>query len=205
SAGGFSNVDFFQTDATFTNYNTFGGARRLDVTTTVGNLGAGSMNGRGIFRQVEQNGLFTGTSFLQPTWQASADVRQPAWLRKPENALSLGGFAHRRVAQQVFVDRGYGGQLAFTRTLAPRAHASAAYRFEITRVEASDVYFCVNYGVCDNPTVSSLRLHQKLNPLQFSASIDRSDIPFSPTKGCLARIDLEHASGVTVSDYRHNR
>jgi outer membrane protein insertion porin family/translocation and assembly module TamA len=171
----------------------------------VGNLGAGAMNGRGIFRQVDQNGLFSGTSFLQPTWQASADVRQPAWLRKPENQLAFGAFAHRRAAPAVYIDRGYGGQTSFTRVLAPRASASAAYRFEITRVEASDVYFCVNYAVCDTATVSQLQLHHKLSPLQLSASIDRTDIPFSPTKGYLARIDLEHASSLTVSDYRYNR
>jgi outer membrane protein assembly factor BamA len=105
----------------------------------------------------------------------------------------------------VYIDKGYGGQLAFTRTLAPRASASTAYRFEMTRVEASDVYFCVNYGVCDIPTVASLRLHQRLSPLLASASIDRSDVPFSPTKGYIARVDLEHASRATVSDYRFNR
>ena len=36
-------------------------------------------------------------------------------------------------------------------------------------------------------------------------SIDRSDQAFSPTKGYVARVDLEHASGVTLSDYRYNR
>lgn len=203
-AGGFNNIDFFQTDGRYTNYNTFGGARRLDGAGTVGNLGATPLNGRGIFRKASDDFFETG-AFMQPTWQVSADVKQPAWLRKPENALSLGGFAHRRAAPSVYIDRGYGGQLAFTRALASRASASAAYRFEITRVEASEVYFCVNYGVCDNPTVSSLRLHQRLSPLQLSASIDRSDIPFSPTKGFIGRVDLEHASSVTVSDYRFNR
>ena len=68
----------------------------------------------------------------------------------------------------------------------------------MTRVEAGDVYFCVNYGVCDLETIGSLRRHQRMSPIQISASIDRSDIPFSPTKGYIARIDLEHASGATV-------
>jgi outer membrane protein assembly factor BamA len=202
---GFSNIDFFQTRGTFTNYNTFGGARRLDVTTTVGNLGATSMNGRGLFRQIDVGSPFTGESFLQPTWQVSADVRQPSWLRKPENQLAFGIFAHRRAAPAVYIDRGYGSQLSFTRVLGPRASASAAYRFEITRVEASDVYFCVNYAVCDTATVDQLQLHHKLSPLQLSAAIDRTDIPFSPTKGYLARVDIEHASSVTMSDYRYNR
>lgn len=203
-AAGFNTIDFVQGDGHFTNYNTFGGARRLDVTGTVGNLGVGSLGGHFIFRRPNRD-LLNNEAFQAPTWQVSADVKQPAWLRKPENALSLGGFAHRRAAPAVYIDRGYGGQLAFTRTLAPRASASLGYRFEVTRVEASDVYFCVNYGVCDQGTVESLRLHQRLSPVILSASVDRSDIPFSPTKGYIARVDLEHASRLTVSDYRFNR
>jgi len=203
-AGGLNNIDFFQTDGKYTNYNTFGGARRFDLAGIIGNLGASALNGRGFFRRATDDFTDLGT-FTQPTWQVSADVKQPSWLRKPENAISVGGFAHRRAAPAVYIDRGYGGQLAFTRSLAPRASASGAYRFEITRVEAGDVYFCVNYGVCDAPTVASLRLHQRLSPLQLSASIDRSDVTFSPTKGYIARADLEHASSVTISDYRFNR
>ena len=203
-AGGFNNIDFVQMDGRYTNYNTFGGARRFDITGAIGNLGASSLAGRGFFRQPRED-LFDGGSFTLPTWQISADVKQPAWLQKPENAISVGAFAHRRAAPAVYIDRGYGGQLSFTRTLAPRATASAAYKFEITRVEASDVYFCVNYGVCDGATIATLRRHQRMNPLAISGSIDRSDQPFSPTKGYLARVDLEHASGVTLSDYRFNR
>jgi len=202
-AGGFNTLEYIQTDGRFTNYNTFGGARRLDVTGTIGNLGARPLS-IDLFNRVRAD-FSDRTAFTQPTWQVSADVKQPAWLQKPENALSLGGFAHRRATPAVYIDRGYGGQLAFTRTLAPRATASSAYRFEITRVQASDVYFCVNYGVCDVPTVTSLGLHQRLSPLEFSANIDRTDIPFSPTKGFIARADLEHASSITVSDYRYNR
>lgn len=203
-AGGFNNIDFVQFDGRYTNYNTFGGARRLDITGAIGNIGARSLAGRGIFRQPSAS-LFDQGVFELPTWQVSAEVKQPAWLQKPENAISIGGFAHRRAAPAVYIDRGYGGQLAFTRTLAPRATASSAYKFEITRVEASDVYFCVNYGVCDDATIATLRRHQRLNPFAISGSIDRSDIPFSPTKGYIARVDLEHASGVTLSDYRFNR
>lgn len=203
-AGGFNNIDFVQLDGRYTNYNTFGGARRFNVTGAIANLGAGALAGRGFFRQPRED-LFDGGSFQLPTWQVSADVTQPAWLQKPENAISIGAFAHRRAAPAVYIDKGYGGQLSFTRTLAPRATASAAYKFEVTRVEASDVYFCVNYGVCDQPTITTLRQHQRMNPLQISGSIDRTDQPFSPTKGYLARVDLEHASGVTLSDYRFNR
>jgi outer membrane protein assembly factor BamA len=205
-AMGFTNVDFVQGDARFTHYNMFGGARRLDLSGTLGNLGAGALNGRGLFREMPRHPFFgSNREFSQPTWSVSADLKQPAWLRRPENALSAGVFAHRRAAPAVYIDRGYGSQLSFTRTLAPRASASGTYRFEITRVEASDVYYCANYGVCDGLTVASLRRNRKLSPVLLSASIDRSDRPFSPTKGFIARVDLDHASGITASDYRYNR
>ena len=103
------------------------------------------------------------------------------------------------------IDFGYGGQATFTHVITMRAPASLNYRYEINRVEASDVYFCVNYGVCDTLTIGSLRSHQSLSPLSFTAFIDRSDVPFSPTKGYIARVDVEHASSVTLSDYRYNR
>src|SRR5258705_10603767 len=117
----------------------------------------------------------------------------------------MGPSRPRRATQAVYIDRGYGGQLSFTRPLVPPAPASTAYRFEVTRVEAGDVYYCINYGVCDNATIETLRLHQTLSPLDLSGSIDRTDIPFSPTKGYIARVDLESASSWTGSDFRYNR
>jgi outer membrane protein insertion porin family len=203
--GGFNNVDFFQLEARYTNFNVFGGARRLDVTASAGNLGARQLNGKGIFRDVLS---ITGTNspdFLQPTWDASVDFRQPAFMRKPENALGLGVFGHRRSVPGIYIDRGYGASAVFTRTLQERMPLSATYRYEITRVEASDVYFCIAYGVCDAPTLSALRSHQSLSPILVTFLANRSDQPFSPTKGYMAEVDLEHASAFTASDYRYNR
>jgi outer membrane protein assembly factor BamA len=54
-------------------------------------------------------------------------------------------------------------------------------------------------------TIAGLRSHQSLSPLSLTGFIDRSDIPFSPTKGYVARLDFEHASSVTMSEYRYNR
>jgi len=76
---------------------------------------------------------------------------------------------------------------------------------ELNRVHASDTYFCVNYGVCDTLTIGTLRTHQSLSPLTLTGFIDRSDSPFSPTKGYVGRVDFESASAYTYSDYRYNR
>jgi outer membrane protein insertion porin family/translocation and assembly module TamA len=155
---------------------------------------------------MEEAEFFTDpNAFLRPTWQFSTELKQPSFLRRPQDAVSVSAFTHRRAAPAVYIDRGYGGQLAFTRRFLPRANASTAYRFEITRVEASEVYYCVNYGVCDGRTINALQRHRRLSPLQVSASINRSDDVFSPTKGYVARFDIEHASRFSLSDFRYNR
>ena len=206
-SAGFNTVDYIQSEARYTSYNLFGGARRLELSATVGNLFASSMNGAGIFRQIAADTTITGNAraFLQPTWQTSASLVQPAFLQRPRNSLSFGAFAQRRAVPAVVIDRGYGGNVTFTRQLALRAPASLTYRFEVTRVEAGGPYFCVNFGVCDTTSIGALRTHQRLSPVTLQAQSDRSDQPLSPTRGYRARAELEHASQQTVSDYAYNR
>jgi outer membrane protein insertion porin family/translocation and assembly module TamA len=204
---GFNTVDFVQTEARYTAYNLFGGARRLELTGALGNLMASSLNGRGIFKRQSVDSLTTGNpnDFLQPTWQTSATLTQPAFLRRPRSSASIGVFAQRRAIPAVVIDRGYGGQTTVTQLLGYRAPASLTYRFEVTRVEANDPYFCVNFGVCDTTTISTLRSHQRLSPLILSAQADRTDQPLSPTRGYTARAEMETAGQWTVSDYAYNR
>ena len=203
--GGMDNVNFGQLEASYTAHNLLGGARRLDVTTSVGNLLASNLNGQPPFQDVTKTVIGPTDVFLQPTWGASIDFLQPSFMRRPANQAGFGIFAHRRSEPGIFIDRGYGAQATFTRQFASRAPGSFTYRYEVTRVEAGDVYFCVNYGVCDTTTISVLRSHQTLSPLTFTAFVDRSDQPFTPTKGYVARVDLQSATRYTLSDYRYNR
>ena len=204
-SGGFNTADFVQVDGTFRHYNLFGGARRLDLTGTVGNLFAAQLNNTSIFRNTleDVNGDERST-FEQPTWQASAQIRQP-WFQSPRNTLAFGVFAHRRALPNVFVDRGMGANLTFTREVAVRTPASATYQFALTRVEAGDLYFCVYYGVCDTTSIRAQRTRQRLSPVALTASVDRTNEAFSPSSGILGSVSLEHASGLTASDYRYNR
>ena len=203
---GLTNIDFGQFQAHYTSYNMLGGARRLDIDGTIGNLFASSLQGRGFFRDVDADvGDQPVGPYLEPTYSASIDFKQPAFLQRPKDAFGVGAFAHRAINPGVFIDRGYGGQATYTHTVTTRAPASLTYRYELNRVQAGDVYFCVNYGVCDTLTIGTLRGRQSLSPLTLTGFIDRSDQPFSPTKGYVARLDMEHASSLTVSDYRYNR
>ena len=206
-SAGFSTIDFLQTEGKFTNYNFLGDARRLDLHLVVSNLLAPALNGTGIFRDViADNGLPGDSSgiYLKPTYQASIDVTE-RWFRDPRNTIGFGLFSHRSSAPGIYVDKGYGASLSFTRNLAPRTPLSLVYRYELTQVQAGDVYFCVNYGVCERNTIGLLRNRNALSPVSLDYFMDRTDDVFNPTGGYTARADLEHASKLTLSDFRYNR
>lgn len=202
---GFTTADFVQTEGTFTHNYLAGRPLKLDASLTIGNLLAEQLTRSKVFADisniVEDNDL---GRYYAPTYQASLDLTR-RWFGSPRNTIGVGVFSHRRSSPGVLIDRGYGANATFTRTLANRVPLSVRYQFEQTSVDAGDVYFCVNYGVCDNSTINALRGNQKLSPLSFTLSIDRTDIPFSPTRGILARAEVEHASQYTASDFRYNR
>jgi outer membrane protein assembly factor BamA len=92
-----------------------------------------------------------------------------------------------------------------TRRLGDNIPATLAYRLEQTAVEAGDLYFCVNYGICDLPTVNVLQQRHSLSPASLGFFADRADSPIGPTQGWRARMDMEHASGFTASDFHYHR
>lgn len=202
---GFTTADFVQAEGTFTHNYLAGRPLKLDASLTIGNLLAEQLTRSKVFADisniVEDNDL---GRYYAPTYQASLDLTR-RWFGSPRNTIGVGVFSHRRSSPGVLIDRGYGANATFTRTLANRVPLSVRYQFEQTSVDAGDVYFCVNYGVCDNSTINALRGNQKLSPLSFTLSIDRTDVPFSPTRGILARAEVEHASKYTASDFRYNR
>ena len=207
-SGGFNTFDFVQVDGRFTHNNFFGGARRLTAVATLGNLFARQLNGStlgGLIRFEDVTADVTGDAdeFLRPTYNASIDLTQP-WLWSPQNSGGVGIFAYRRLAPGVFVERGEGANISFTRDVADRVPVSLAYRFELTGVAASDVYFCVNYGVCDLQTIAALRERQRIAPLVLTANVNRANDPLEPRRGYMSQVRLEHASAFTGSSFRYN-
>ncbi len=204
-AGGVSTADFGQVDADFTRYNFIGGARRLTVRGTVSNLLAGSLNGQGLFYDVTDGAADEQRqAFLRPTWSASVEVMQP-WVFSPRNQLGVSVFAHRRAVPGIVIERGSGASAALTRAFGPRTNSTLGYTYEVSRVEASDVYFCVSFGVCLAPTITALAAGNVLAPIASVTQVDATNDPFTPDRGYRARLDVEHASTLTGSDFRFNR
>lgn len=203
---GINTTEFGQVQATLTRFNWIGTARRVDLQATIANLLAPQLFDQGIFTSAVPRGV-TGdvrSAYLQPTWQLSLQVSQP-WLWSTRNALAASVFTQRRSIPGIVIDRGYGGQGTFTRRLARRTAASLTYRYEQTRVEAGELYFCVNFGICRLPQINALRGAHRLSPLWLSLTADCADDPLEPASGFTAHLDLEHAASYTASDFRYNR
>jgi outer membrane protein assembly factor BamA len=203
---GFNTVEFVQLDGRLVHYNFLGGGRRVEVRGTVGNLLAGQLNGSGIFRDVipDDMQLLDESEFLEPTWLASVDLLQPAF-RSAANAVGANVFAHRRIVPGIVIDEGFGSEVSLTRRFDHRTPASVSYRFEMTAIEAGQLYFCIYYGICDAATIETLRGRQRLSPLAVSFITDRGNHPIAATSGFRLRAEAEHASRATMSDFGHHR
>ncbi|MDQ6831539.1 MAG: BamA/TamA family outer membrane protein, partial [Gemmatimonadota bacterium] len=201
SSLGFNTIDFFQTEERFTQFNFFGGARRLELRGVIGNLGAPQLQNSRIFRKPDTRG---DNSYLQPTFELSADITQP-WFAGSNNSLGASAFAHRRSAAGIFVDNGFGTSATFTRQISDKVPLVANYRFEISKVSAGDVYFCQFFGVCEVGVIGALREAHRLSPVSLSFFADRSDDIFKPRAGFVTRAEIEHANSYTLSDYHYVR
>lgn len=206
-AGGVSTFDFAQVEASWTDYNFLGGARRITLRGALANLLAEQLEGTSVFLDVTELTRDTESAdpYLRPNWQVGAEFSQP-WFGSFRNTIGGSLFWRRRSAPGVYVDKGYGASATFTRDVSLRIPVSLTYQFEVTEFErAGDVYFCIIFGVCDAESVDAMRASQKLSPLVLTATADRGNDAFSPTAGYRASASLEHASAFTISDFRYNR
>ena len=204
-SGGFTTADFLQLEAELTRYHFFGGARRLTVRGTVSNLLARQLNGAGPFYDVTNGSIETERDpFLRATWAASVEFAQP-WFLGPSNQLGASIFTHRRSVPGVVTDNGAGATVAITRELGSRSNATLGYTWEASRINASDVYFCVSVGLCVSSAIDVVSERHPLAPVSIVAQMDRSNDPVAPHRGVRARLDFEHASAATGSDFAYNR
>ncbi|MEO8562231.1 MAG: BamA/TamA family outer membrane protein [bacterium] len=201
---GFNTIDFGQ-GALELRHTALGAGRSLRLRAVAGNLLAEQLNGRAIFQRVApRDATYDVSAFLRPTYQASLTLTQP-WIAGARTSASLSAFAGRRSLVGVAIDEDVGVSLGVVRELGVKVPIGVNYRLESTRVQASAVYFCAGYGICDAPTIAALGRTQRLAPIGASAWIDRSDDLDVPTTGYTAVIDAEHASRATGSTFAHDR
>ena len=197
TGAGWSTAECVNTEGRWSSRNFFGGARRLMLRGRVSNLFTSTFEddlcgqaGSGVYGRVN--------------WTASADFTQP-WIFSPRNSLAVGVSFERQSLQDVFVRRGLGLNLALTRRLGRTTSLTLSYRPQVGSLDAAEIFFCMNFLVCDPGDIDILQSTNWLSPVALTFSRDQRDQPFAPTLGYNVVADLETASAWTGSDFSYER
>lgn len=194
-------VSCFGAQLRFTNRNFFGNARVLELTGGVSNLLASELQGRFPCYEVSPREVYQQTAF-----NLSAQLRQPYFI-SGKNNLTLTFFFRRQIVPDLFVLQSVGGDLRLSRRLQRRMSITLGYGPTFTGFadESADIYFCVNFGVCDPSDIQTLQDPQWLSPVSLSWRWDKTNAAFAPTGGFYTDIAAERAGQLTLSDYRYIR
>ena len=197
AGAGLSTAECLSTEARWTARNFIGGARRLQVRGRLSNVLAESLQDP----FCSQAGV---GPFGRLNWLVAADFSQP-WIFSPRNSLVVELYGERTSLPDVFVRKGVGVNLALVRSLARNTSLSLAYRPQLSRLEAAEVFFCTSFLACAPSDIDVVQGANWLAPVAVGLSTNRTDNLLNPRSGYRASVDLEHASRMTGSNYAYNR
>jgi len=198
---GWSTDECFQTEATLTHRNLFGGAKRLAVTARLKNIFAQQLGGAFPCSDVGTDSDFRTLNFL-----LQAELFVPVFL-SGRNSFRATVFADRETVPDVFIREGVGAEFAMTRRLNRRMTATFGYQPEFTGFdqESADIFFCVNFGFCAPEDIAIVTQARWLAPLSFGWVFTGTNDALQPTDGFYMTAELENAGTITGSAYRYVR
>ena len=197
AGGGWNTADCFGTEVRWANRNFLGGARRMVLRGRLSNLLTSNLensicSGAGTGEYAELNGL------------VAAEFTQP-WLLSPRNTLDAAIFVDRQSVPDVYIRESLGLSLGLTRVIGRNTPVTLSYQPQVGRLDAADVFFCINFLVCSPEEVDVVASPNVLAPLGIRAARDRTNRAVSPTGGYTAAADLEVGASLTFSDFEYQR
>ena len=198
TGGGFSTAECVDLEASWSNLNFLGGARRVQVTGRVAN----------VFAQPLRRSICStdgsDKKYSEPIWGLSLDFTQP-YFYSPRNSVSARLFGERQSFPDAFIREAFGMSLGFTRILAPSTLLGLSYRPQYSKLDFTDVLFCSAYLICDRTEIDLLSDYNFLSPVAVSFSRDLRNQVLSPTRGYSLAADLEFARRWTGSEFGFTR
>jgi outer membrane protein assembly complex protein YaeT len=181
--------------------NFLGSARILRITGRVSNLLASELQGQFPCTDVSDNEVYQELNYL-----LDVGFEQPVF-SDGRNSLRGSVFVERETVPDLYVRNAVGGQLSFSRRLQRNMQLTLGYQPALTSFaeESADIYFCVNFGVCDPEDIQVLSDANWLSPITALWSYDRTDNPFAATRGWYVAVEFENAGDLTLSDYQYTR
>jgi outer membrane protein assembly factor BamA len=195
--GGGSTAECVSAEARWTSRNFLGGGRVFQVRGRLSNVLTHQ------FRELlcPQGGE---DDYGDLTWVTALDFSQP-WIFSTRNSFNASLFAERQSVPGIFVRKAVGLQLALVRAVGPRTPLTLSYRPELSSLDAAETLLCTGLLVCTREDIRFLTSAQRLAPLGLNLTRDLSNSLLNPTSGYRLIVDLEHAAGWTLSEYRYDR
>ncbi len=190
-----------QAQASLVYRNFLGDARILRFTGRVSNVLAKQLQGQFPCSDVSTSEVYQELNYL-----LEVGFEQPVF-SDGRNNLRASVFGERETVPDLYVRNAVGGQVAFSRRLQRSMQLTLGYQPALTSFaeESADIYFCVNFGVCDPEDIEVLTEANWLSPITALWTYDRTDNPFAATRGWYLAVELEQAGDLTFSDYQYTR
>ncbi|MFL5560715.1 MAG: outer membrane protein assembly factor [Gemmatimonadaceae bacterium] len=195
---GWGTIDCFRSQATYGDRNFLGGARRVDVTARVSKLGIANPTRSDFVRKAmcwyaandsinsRAVNYYTGVTYRQPVFFGL----------RARNVPSFTIYSERRSEfNQYERDTPIGLLAQVTREQWARAPITVGYQIERGRTRAAPAFFCSLFLICDEKLRTQIADSTiRLAALSAALTVDRTDVPLSPTTGGILRVELRHAS-----------
>jgi outer membrane protein assembly factor BamA len=195
---GWGTIDCFRSQATYGDRNFLGGARRLDVTARVSKLGIANPTKSDFVRKAmcyyaandsinsRAVNYYTGVTYRQPVFFGL----------RARNVPSFTIYSERRSEfNQYERDTPIGLLAQVTREQWARAPITLGYQIERGRTRAAPAFFCSLFLICDEALRTRIADSTiRLAAVNAALTVDRTDVPLSPTSGGILRVELRHAS-----------
>lgn len=192
---GLNNAECFNTEASWTSRNFFGGGRVAQVRGRLANLLAEE------FSACTQTGE---GEFADLTWLTAIDFSQP-WIFSTRNSFNASLFAERQSLPDIFIRQAYGLELSLVRAVGPRTPLTLSFTPELSSLSAAEVLLCTGFLVCSERDIDVLTGVQRIAPVGLNLTRDLANSLLNPSDGYRLVLDFEHAARWTGSEYRYNR
>lgn len=194
---GYGTLDCFRTSGEFTNFNFLKGARRLDITGRVSKIGIGRpLNGAESLCADAKSDPYSN----RLNYHIGAQLRQPIFFGlRSVPTISL--YSERVSEFKAYLrTTSIGADASILSRRFARTALTFSYGITLGRTEAQPALFCAVFNLCDEEDRQRVQETQKLGVFRVAMSKDRTNNPFSPTRGGIWRLEVSHASHFTLSD-----
>jgi outer membrane protein insertion porin family len=202
---GFASLDCFRTQAGWTAYDFFGGARSLDITGQLSKIGVGFPTDANLKQNVcrfLRNDVTSDTA----NYTATVTLRQPAFL-SPRHTASFAVFAERRSEFRTYTRQAVGANLAVTLNARRDVPVTVAYSYSVGRTTADPAVYCQRFLLCNESDQVFLANRRPFGAITISGVRARVNSVLDPSAGSVTQVTLVHASRYVLSDtlYEFNR